>query len=171
MHPSIRRELKRFYRKHKDFIDNASIAELGALNMNGSPRDYLPQADYVGFDIVNGKGIDVKIEPGVIPPEHQGKYDLVVSSSSFHYCPQPELYKKQIVDLLKSHGLLWISMCSPQCKRHHSTSKNEYGFKDCFRMTRKELRRFLRPEIEDLECRLAGDGHHQDIIYLGQKVC
>jgi SAM-dependent methyltransferase len=169
MHPSIRKELRRFYRKNKEFIDSARVAELGALNINGSPRDYLPSKLWVGFDIVNGSGIDVKIEPGIIPQEHKGIYDLVVSSSSFHYCPQPELYKRQIFDLLKPNGVLWISMCSPQCKRHHTTSKNEYGYTDCFRMTRKELCRFLRPELVDEKCYLVGDSHHQDIIYIGKK--
>lgn len=171
MHPSIRKELRRFYRKNKEFVDSASVAELGALNMNGSPRDYLPAASWVGFDIVDGKGIDVKIEPGVIPPDHIGKYNLVVSSSSFHYCPKPELYKRQILDLLEPKGILWLSMCSPQCKRHHSTSKNTYGFTDCFRMTHNQLIDFLMPEINKTKCYLVGDDHHQDIIYIGVKTC
>ena len=167
MHKSIRKELKKFYDENKELLDRANIAELGALNINGSPRDYLPPL--TGFDIVDGKGIDVKIVPGIIPKEHHGKYGVVISSSSFHYCPKPELYKKQILDLLKPGGMLWISMCSPKCKRHHTTSNNEYGFTDCFRMTRKELCRFLEPEIEKLECYYVGDSHHQDIIFKGIK--
>ena len=36
-------------------------------------------------------------------------------------------------------------------------------------MTRKELRRFLEPEIKKIACYYVGDGHHQDIIYIGKK--
>ncbi len=169
MHKSIRKELIKFSNKYFQDL-KGKIAELGALNINGSPREYLPPL--TGFDIVEGKDIDVKIKPGIIPEEYKNKYDVVVTSSSFHYCPDPELYKKQIVDLLKPGGLLWLSMCAPNCLRNHTTSDNEYGFTDSFRMTRKELKRFLQPEIEKIESYSTEEGHSkgvQDIIYIGRK--
>lgn len=167
MHSAIVKEMKKFRKRYKKELKEWEIAELGAFDMNGSPRDYLPPL--TGFDIVEGKGIDVKIKPGVIPKKYHNKFDVVISSSSFHYCPKPELYKKQILDLLKVGGLLWMSMCSHTCKRKHTTSDNEYGFTDCFRVTRKQLKRFLEPEIEAMECYYTGDSHHQDIIYYGIK--
>lgn len=166
MHKSIRKELKLFRDVYTNQL-SGRIAELGALDMNGSPRKYLPPL--TGFDIVEGKGIDVAIEPGVIPEEYVNKFDVVISSSSFHYCPKPGLYKKQILDLLKVGGLLWMSMCGPKCKNNHSTSNNKYKFKDCFRVTRQQLEMFLGPEIETEKCYYAGDKHHQDIIFIGWK--
>ena len=164
MHKSIRKELRRFRKKYDV---NGRIAELGSLNFNGSPQDYLPIE--VGFDLVDGNGVDVVINPGIIPRKYHHKFDIVVSSSSFHYCPKPELYKKQILALLKLGGLVWMSMCAPSCKRCHTTSENEYGFTDCFRVTRKELCRFLKPEIKPIECYYVGDDHHEDIIYIGME--
>ena len=166
MHKSIRRELKKLRDKFNEDL-SGSIAELGALNISGSPREYLPPL--TGFDLVEGKDVDVKIEPGVIPERYHNQFDVVISSSSFHYCPKPELYKKQITDLLKVGGLLWMSMCSHTCIRQHATSGNDQGFKDCFRITRKQLKRFLGPEIKTEECYYTGDDHHQDIIFIGRK--
>ena len=166
MHKSIRKELKLFRDVYEKQL-TGRIAELGALDMNGSPRKYLPPL--TGFDIVEGNGIDVVIEPGIIPEEYVNKFDVVISSSSFHYCPRPELYKKQILDLLKVGGLLWMSMCGPKCKNNHSTSNNKYKFKDCFRVTKEQLQEFLSPEIEIEKCYYAGDDHHQDIIFVGWK--
>ncbi len=169
MHDSIRKELIKFSNMYSEELQG-EIAELGALDINGSPREYLPQL--TGFDIVEGKGIDVKIKPGIIPRAHTKKYDVVISSSSFTYCPEPKVYKKQILDLLKVGGVLWMSICAPSCKKNHNTSDNEYKFTDCFRMTKKELKRFLKPEIEAIECYYTKEGHNkkvQDIIYMGRK--
>ena len=66
-----------------------------------------------------------------------------------------------------------MSMCAPSCKRNHTTSDNEYGFTDCFRMSKEELAKFLLPEIEKIKCYYTKEGHSkgvQDIIYIGRKV-
>lgn len=168
MHKSIRRALKKFRNEYEELLESAVIAELGSLNINGSPREYLPPL--TGFDIAPGNDVDVVIEYGVIPPEHQGKYDVVITSSSFHYCPDPNIYKREILHLMKPKGLLWLSMCGPKCKCNHTTSNNKYGFTDSYRMTKEELEEFLSLDFNCIACVYGGDKHHQDIFYLGERI-
>jgi len=165
MHDSARRAIAKFYFDCRQYLDSTTVADMGALNINGSTKDVIPHA--VGFDIVAGKGVDVVIEPGKIPEEHKKKYGAVVSSSSFMCCPDPAAYKKQLVDLLKPGGLLLLTMCSNKCSVQHSTSVNQYGFKDEFRIELKELERFFSSEFEVLEL-TETNYEHPDFVLLGR---
>ena len=52
MHKAIRKEMKKFRERYSELLVSAKIAELGALNMNGSPKDCLPNG-VIGFDLVD----------------------------------------------------------------------------------------------------------------------
>lgn len=165
MHNIVRREIKRFIRKHP--MQSARIAELGSLNINGSIRELLPPL--TGFDIVKGKGVDVVINPGWIPVRYRNKFDNVFAANSFQYCKNPKIFKKQIVDLLKCRGIVWLNMCWPKCHRSHTTSKNEYAYTDTTRMTKAQLKEFMSPQIKCIRVYMTGTKEHKDIIYIGQK--
>ena len=167
MHKAIVKEMKIFQSKNKSFMKSAKIAELGSYNINGTIRKYLPKLK--GFDIYKGDCVDVVIRPGIIPQEHIGKYNFVVSCNSFQYCPEPKLYKKEIIDLLKTGGMVWFNMCAPSCKRKHNTSDNKYKYKDSFRMSRKNLKAFFEPEITCVLCYQKTRFGHKDIIFIGKK--
>ncbi len=167
MHDSAKRAIKRFYNddKFKSYLDSHPVADMGALNINGSTRDVISHC--TGFDIVAGPGVDVVIQPGVIPPEHQHKYGAVISTSSFMCCPDPEMYKRQIIDLLSDGGLLFLTICSTKCTQKHSTSDNEYGYGDSFRVELKELERFFGIEFDVLELSEL-NYEHPDFVLIGQ---
>jgi len=165
MHDSAKRAIAKFYFDYRTVLDATRVADLGALNINGATKDVIAHA--VGFDIVAGKGGDVVIVPGTVPPEHRHQYGAVVTSSSFSFCPDPLAYKKQIIDLLQPGGLLFLTMCSDKCQVRHSTSDNSYGFQDEFRLELRELERFFSTEFEILELT---ETHytHPDFILLGK---
>ena len=170
MHASLFNALKALHAQHQAAVAPLAVAELGSLDINGSIRDFIP--DLTGFDIVAGPGVDVVIQPGAIPPEHQRRYGLVVSTSSFQFCPRPDLYKRQILDLLGAQGHLFLTMCSDRCQQRHSTSNNEQGFGDSFRMSLAQLRAFFDDAFDclSIEELVSATVHpHLDFVYVGRR--
>jgi len=149
MHDSARRLISKFYFDYKVAVDANKVADVGSLNINGAVKDIIHHA--VGFDIVDGKGVDVVIKPGVIPAEHKNIYQFVICTSSFMCCPDPVMYKGQIIDLLDKNGILFLTMCSNKCQYRHTTSKNEYGYRDEFRLELRGLESFFSHEFNVLE--------------------
>lgn len=165
MHTSVARQIKKFYIDYQYFIDNNLVADLGSLNINGAAKDIIKHA--VGFDIVNGPGVDVVIEPGKIPDEYLASFGLVLSVNSFVFCPDPFLYRAQIIDLLRPRGYMFLTMCSEKCKEKHTTSSNVYGFGDEFRMERIQAYSFFSDKFSILEF-TETNYEHSDYIILGQ---
>jgi hypothetical protein len=162
MHHSIMRAASKFYFDYKAFVDSSLVADLGALNINGSTKDLIKHA--IGFDIVSGPGVDVVIEPGNIPQQYKKIFDVVVSISSFQFCPDPILYKKQIIDLLHPRGYLFLSMCSDKCTEKHTTSNNKYGYADEFRLSRVHFESLFLDEFKILESAETNYEHPDFII-------
>ena len=98
MHSAVKIELIKWYLSNKEYLDATTVADIGAYNINGSVKEVINNS--IGFDIFDGDGVDVVIHPGTIPDEHKFKYGAVTTVSSFQFCPDSELYKKQILDLL-----------------------------------------------------------------------
>lgn len=165
MHEGARRAIARFYFDNREYLDGTKVADVGSLNINGAVKDVIPHC--VGFDIVEGDGVDVIIEPGIIPEEHQKQYGAVIASSSFAYCADPYLYRRQLTDLLVPGGLLLLITCSVKCAVEHSTSNNKYGFKDWIRMEFRGFEKFFATEFEILELAEINYGH-QDYVLVGK---
>ena len=169
MHPNVASELLRWYNQNKiQFIDG-KIADLGAFDINGSVKKTLDH-EVVGFDILDGKGIDVKISPGVIPKEHQGQYVGVTSLGAFQTCPHPKKFIQEIADLLKPSGMVFLTMCASSCKVKHSTSNNKFGYlTDVFRLSKSQLINMFAKSFLVQHCYVSGDKEHRDLIYKGTK--
>ena len=166
MHGNVFQALSEFYAEHRDELDTGKVADVGALNLNGSAKDVIKHC--VGFDIVAGPGVDVVITPGQIPEEHKHQYGGVVSVSSFQFCPDANIYKTQIVDLLGKRGLLFLTMCSPKCRVLHSTSNNQYGFTDSFRAEPAAVGAFFKEEFDLLQLREV-ENDHCDIVLVARR--
>ena len=167
---SVKNHLTRWYQENKEYIDSVKLADLGSFNINGSTRDIIN--NLTGFDILEGKGVDIVINPGVIPPNHIGIYGAVTSISSFQFCPDSNLYKKQIIDLLYDEGLLFLTMCNDRCKGNHSTSPSNYkDFVDQKRYSKIDLENIFKDDFEILEIYETGEhnNEHGDLIIKAKK--
>lgn len=162
MHNTVKEEVIKFYNEYKEQIEQGKIADLGSFNINGGVKDIIPQV--IGFDILEGNGVDVVIEPGIIPDEHKFQYDFVTSISSFQCCPDTQSYIKQITDLLKPNGTLLLTMCSILCPKGHSTSPNDYNYKDEVRYTLEEIRSLFGQEFKIIRLDEKDKGHHDLIL-------
>ena len=167
MHDNVKYRLEDWYKSNRISIDSSKIADVGAYNINGSTKNIISHA--IGFDIYDGEGVDVVIEPGIIPEEHIGKYNFVTSISSFQFCPEPNLYKKQITDLLCDGGFLFLSMCSDKCEKGHTSSPNIYNYGDEVRMSLTEIQNFFEEDFTIIELTYSLDGGHSDIILKAKK--
>ena len=148
------------------------IADIGAFNINGSVSNILPSADIVGFDICDGPGVDVVIEPGSIPLKHRHMYDAAVSTSSFQFCPYPALYLEQIANLLKPGGFLLLTMCSDTCNQTHTTSPNQFQYTDYLRSTLDDLiHLFDTSGFVKINAYQLSDAPCNTIIYDGKLDC
>lgn len=166
MHKNVKQELIKWYLNNKEIIDNNKVADLGAFDINGSVKDVINHV--IGFDIYDGRNVNIVIEPGIIPEEHKSQYIAVTSVSSFQFCPDSKLYKKQILDLLSPNGLLFLTMCSNKCTAKHSTSPNDYGFGDSVRYSIEDLIDIFTPELDIIEI-YEMDKDHNDIILKAKK--
>ena len=167
MHNNVKQELSNWYKSNKEYIDTISVADVGSYDINGSTKDIIK--DSVGFDIYDGVGVDVTIKPGVIPEEHINIYGAVTSISSFQCCPDSNIYKKQIIDLLTKDGILFLTMCATSCRGKHSTSPNEYNYGDGVRFTIDGLTKFFSDSFNVVECYEKSESDHNDLIYKGIK--
>lgn len=166
MHNSVKFELVKWYSDNKNYLDGVFLADVGSYNINGSVKDVIKNV--TGFDIYEGHGVDVIISPGFIPENHRLKYGAITSVSSFQFCPDPEIYIRQILDLLCKDGLLFLTMCNSKCNVKHSTSPNKYNFVDSLRYETDELIKLFSKNFEIIEVYEINDLHN-DLILKAKK--
>lgn len=148
MHAGAKIAIEKWLKDNQDYLNTVNIADVGSYDVNGSTKELIPES--TGFDILEGNGVDVVIKPGIIPKKYKDQFGAVVTTSAFQCCPDSIKFKKQITDLLQSKGLLLLTMCPDSCKPGHSTSPNEYDFRDSIRMTEDELISFFSDSFENI---------------------
>ena len=61
-HPRQRNFVKRAAEHLPGFFHNASVLEVGSLNINGSVREFFTGGDYLGLDVGAGPDVDLVCE-------------------------------------------------------------------------------------------------------------
>lgn len=156
MHDAIREAWKEWHAKNGPFIQTAKIAELGSQDVNGTIKDYIPQS--IGFDIIEAKGVDIVIKDGWITAEHRQAYDLVVSISSFQFCPDPHMYMNEILALLKPGGILFLTMCGVGC----------IHMDDHIRLSKEAIECLFSKFFDIEEIRVLEESIHKDVILVAR---
>jgi SAM-dependent methyltransferase len=113
-----------FLRRSVDatFVVGRSVLEVGALDVNGSPRNVIyPMAPavYVGVDQVAGPGVD-KVVPAERLIEEFGIdcFDLVVSTEMLEHAQDWKLAVSQMKRVLKEGGHLILTARGPGFPQH-----------------------------------------------------
>jgi len=89
--------------------ENLQIAELGSQDIQGSMRSIKPvTSTYVGYDFVEGTGVDVVLTDKIKLPVEDNTYDIVVSSSCFEHAPLFWLNFLEVMRILKPSGLFYM---------------------------------------------------------------
>jgi len=109
-----------------DYTD-ALVYEVGALNVNGQARDLVPQtwARWVGFDLVDGPGVDhpgdaADLLPGFDP------CDILVSTEVLEHAPEWESLLGAMCDVIRPGGHLVLT-CAGKGRRPHAADGSPGG--------------------------------------------
>jgi hypothetical protein len=62
----------------------ASVLEVGSLNINGSVRQFFTNCDYVGVDLCEGSGVDIVGHVHTLPLA-ENSFDTVISCECFEH--------------------------------------------------------------------------------------
>ncbi len=90
--------------------DNATVLDVGALNVNGSLRTAAPTgALYVGVDLSPGEGVDIVVADGGNLPCPDGHFDAVVSSSCLEHDPEFWITFQEIARVTRSGGYIYLN--------------------------------------------------------------
>lgn len=85
------------------------ILEIGSRNViAGSQKHFFPQANYTGFDIYPGEGVDVVGDAHKLSSYFSKKFDLILSSAVFEHLAMPWRVAQEISKLLKVGGYVFI---------------------------------------------------------------
>ena len=88
----------------------ARILEIGSLDVNGSLRQFAPEgSEYVGVDIVEGKGVDIVVDPRKPLPFNPQSFDLAIASSVFEHDPAFWMTFLELGRLLRDGGYLYVN--------------------------------------------------------------
>jgi SAM-dependent methyltransferase len=120
MHLSVMKFL--WDRIERDEIYGKSLLEVGAQDVNGSPRAALEPhvpSRYIGVDFGHGKGVDlvmdVKDLTAYFGPE---SFDVVVSTEMLEHAADWRTAVDQMKDVLRPGGLLVLTTRSPGFPYH-----------------------------------------------------
>jgi lipopolysaccharide biosynthesis protein/SAM-dependent methyltransferase len=93
--------------------ENCLIVDIGALNVNGSLRDYAPNnAIYQGVDFAEGKGVDVILTDPYELPYEDASVDVIVCSSVFEHSEFFWLLYLECIRILKPSGIMYLNVPS-----------------------------------------------------------
>lgn len=112
MSPNILSYLKHGVRPHMQRI--SKIAEIGALNVNGSAKQILHRyveegSTWVGIDRVKGKGVDIVANAVEWLADKQEQFDMVVACECYEHDPKWWLTSEVAKKAVKKGGLYVVT--------------------------------------------------------------
>ncbi len=100
------------------------VVELGAYDVNGTPRDLFPDAaEYVGVDCREGPGVDVVALAQEALPERAGAFDMCVSTEMIEHDPHWRESLANGLRLLRPGGVLVVT-CAGAARAPHDIEKS-----------------------------------------------
>jgi SAM-dependent methyltransferase len=106
---------------------SSTIVEIGALDVNGTLRDFCPQgARYCGLDLACGPGVDVVTAADASLPLRSRCADLVLASSAFEHDAFFWETFLELARILKSGGLLYLNV--PSNGEYHRYPADNWRF-------------------------------------------
>lgn len=114
MHAAAFRAVEKFL---EGVAPPASVVEFGSKNINGSVRPLFRDAEYVGVDVVPGRGVDVVADAADFIPVVQP--DCVISCEVLEHAENAQDIVTNAVDILSPGGMVIIT-CASDGRAPHS---------------------------------------------------
>lgn len=162
MHPNSMRLMGDFARTAHNHWMGKRVLDVGSQDINGSYRELFNGcAEYVGVDIVPGKGVDVLATDIDHLPFEDASFDCIVSGQTLEHAAHPWLLVKEIARILKPGGM--VCLIAPWRFHEH---KDELCPYDRWRILSDGMRVLLEEAgIVVLEAFM----HEDDCVGIGQK--
>ena len=103
---------------HPELFKNKKVIEAGSLDINGSPRMYFEDCEYIGIDAKNGKGVD---HWGVFhdySDKPHGYFDVAVTTETLEHDPFWRITLKKMIDFIRFEGTIMVSCAGPSRGPH-----------------------------------------------------
>jgi len=107
-------------------FDNVSrVLEVGSQNINGSIRQYFPNAaEYLGVDLNIAPDVDWAV-PGELLELPNSWAEIVVSTECFEHCRDWEKVFTNMIRIAKPRGLVIVTCAAPGRAAHGTTDSDE----------------------------------------------
>jgi len=103
------------------------ILEVGALDVNGSLRDFQPKdSDWIGVDLEAGNGVDVVVERSTKLPFEDNTFDLILATSVFEHDSMFWMTFNEMLRVVKDGGFIYL--CAPSNGWVHRYPLDVYRF-------------------------------------------
>jgi SAM-dependent methyltransferase len=103
-----------------NFYSAVRILEIGSQNINGTVRDFFPNANqYLGIDLAVALDVDWVV-PGELLELPDGWADIIISTECFEHCENWEKVLLNMIRICKSSGLIIIT-CASTGRAAHGT--------------------------------------------------
>lgn len=103
------------------YFNNATVLEVGSLNINGSIREFFKNCNYLGIDVGMGKDVDLVCQ-GQDLDHPDNTYDTTASCECFEHNPFWAETFANMHRLTKPGGLVFMS-CATTGRREHGTKR------------------------------------------------
>ena len=105
------------------YFTNQKVLDCGSLDINGNNRHYFENCDYTGLDIGEGKNVDV-VSPIHLFDAPDNSYDMIISTECFEHDMFYGLSIKNIIRLLKPHGM-FLFTCATTGRPEHGNVNSD----------------------------------------------
>jgi SAM-dependent methyltransferase len=126
MHESAYNFGRKFVQRYAT-TPGVQILEIGAMNVNGSIRDFAPEiGSWHGVDLEAGPGVDTVIEASQPLPFDDNTFDCVIASSVFEHDPFFWVTIEEMARVVKPSGYVYIN--APSNGAVHRFPVDNYRF-------------------------------------------
>jgi len=103
MHQEVLNFLQRTKEKYPEKFRGIRVLELGSLNINGTPRQFFENCEYIGVDRQAGNGVDVVSNAHEF--KSKNKFDVVITTEMLEHDKYADLSIENAWKLLKKGGI------------------------------------------------------------------
>jgi len=106
-----------------DFIEQCSVLEIGAYDVNGSIRGIIPAKKYIGLDLVSGPGVDI-VYDGIHFSRELSDFCISISCECFEHNPFWDKSLQSMIERTSKGGIV-IFTCASRGRVEHGTSRTD----------------------------------------------
>jgi len=133
MHQQVLDFIEQCQKLRPSAFDAKTVLEAGSYDVNGTPRHFFPDAEYIGVDWREGPGVDIVC----FFHQYQGSpVDFVISTEMLEHDPYWDTSFMKMASLVKPGGSLLLTCAGPGREPHFETTGLNQHYRN---VSREEL--------------------------------